>query len=208
MDDIFKSFKDQDSNKILDEKKLISDSGIYSLIIENNYSVTSSKGTTGLVLHCREQQANKVIKITLWLTKSNGNPINIGLKHLHGLFAILPVSREAKETLMNLYDPKISAKRDQKVWTYPQLNGKTIGVVLQQYEYETYDGEIATGLNPLTFFDVEDGRTYNEIHNRKEKATEVDEILKSLKDKTLKESTASQYQKTTPEIDPFSKGKQ
>jgi hypothetical protein len=175
----------------------ITDTGAYVGVITVAKDVKAGTGTTGIELSFKSNDGLEAHYLTLWTKNANGESI-FGEKQLHALMTCLKVkSITGKDAIIEEYDFDARQNVKRQATVYPELMNKPVGLVLQREEYEGPNG-IKNKMVFFAPFEAATRKTAAEILDQKP-AEQLDKILKSLKDKTLK--AGSRTTRTDEQID-------
>jgi hypothetical protein len=165
----------------------INTSGAYTGIITKAKYVTSSRtGAQGIEFDFKSEAGQTANMMTLWIADANGKTYD-GFKGIVDSMAFLMKQNAYSPAQVRVteYDFAEGQEVTRQVWAYPALMGKPIGLVLQAEEYAKNNGDTGTRMNIVRAFGAASRMTVSEITSKAEKATAIDAMLLTLKDKKI-----------------------
>ena len=151
----------------------VADSGAYQgRILSAEWTVSSRKGTKGIEVTFETTEGLKANYLSLWYEKDDGAQLS-GAKMLNAIMGCTKVT--------NLTSKSVSFPDGPKYFC-PELENKSIGLVLQKVLYTKNDGQDGYKFEIRIPFIPQTGKTLAEQLGNKDALT-INNILKSLTDK-------------------------
>lgn len=174
----------------------IDTTGPYIGTITKAKHIIAGTGAIGIEFEF-ESQAGQSARFTLYTLNKDGQPI-YGGKQLQALMAVLKLrSLTAKQATIEEYSFDTQQKEKVQAEIYPDLMGKTVGIVFQMEEYLNSNQDLKSRPNFFAPFDATTKQVAAEVLDQS-KAEKLDKMLATLKDKKLPAQQAAPAAQSVP----------
>jgi len=152
----------------------VADSGAYQgRILSAEWNVSSAKQTKGIEITFETAEGLKANYLSLWYEKADGTQLS-GAKMLNAIMGCTKVT--------NLSSKGVNQPDSSTKYFCPELENKSIGLVLQKVLYTKNDGQDGYKFEIRIPFIPQTGKTLAEQLGNKDAIT-INNILRSLTDK-------------------------
>ena len=152
----------------------VADSGAYQgRILSAEWNVSSAKQTKGIEITFETSEGLKANYLSLWYEKADGTQLS-GAKMLNAIMGCTKVT--------NLSSKGVQQSDGSTKYFCPELENKSIGLVLQKVLYTKNDGQDGYKFEIRIPFIPQTGKTLAEQLGNKDALT-INNILKTLTDK-------------------------
>lgn len=186
-------FNEEQAAKADDIANRIDTSGAYVGKFLRAEATVSQSGTEGIVFEFDGGSSGRG-EFTLWTRKEDGSTA-FGMNFLQSIMLMLGLRglKSAPGKVMKWSDDA-NARVEEDGEVFPDLVGRSIGIVLQKELTTKRSGGDSYRLNLYGVFHHESRLTASEIKERKTTPMKLDKLLKGLKDKDSRKASAEPTQ--------------
>lgn len=169
----------------------IDTSGMFVGVFKRVWALQShEKGTHGM--HFEFDANGSTANFDLWTMNKEKTEKFFGYNMVQAMQLLLGIKGlKAKKGKIEAYNSETNKREETEGDTFPDLCGKTIGVVLQRENYNKADGKETFRINLLMAFHPESKLTASEIREKKP-AAKLERVLRGLKNKDSRTKTAAE----------------
>lgn len=176
----------------------LDETGKYIGVFTRAEAVTSKKGAVGIDLSFKSEDGRTADYLSVWTHGKDGSEI-YGFKQLMAIMTCLRVKQLTKTPgTVEKYDKAAGKSIPFDAEIYPELMGKSVGLLLQREAYIKQDGSEGHKLNITGVFEASSELTASEILGKKTTPELLAKMVSVLKDKPLSGKAATPPQSSAP----------
>ena len=179
---------DKDLGQSAGESNFVSESGKYTGAITKALYKVASTGTKGVELSFESSEGLAANYLSIWYEKADGAVIKGGMAMVN---AIMGCTQTGSLSMSS------RAGNDGAENFAPELEGKSIGLLLQKCLYTKNDGTDGYKFEIRIPFVAQNGKTLTEQMGNRD-AVSIDKMLSTLKDKDERKPAQNQGQASDP----------
>lgn len=163
----------------------INQTGAYVGKFTRAEAVTSKKGTEGVEFALEADDGAQADFLTLWTHNAEGKEL-FGLGMLNAIMTCMKIKALApQKKVMDKWDQELGSKVPKEIIIYPELMGKSVGLLLQREEYLKQNGDVGEKMGIAGSYEAGTGFTASEILDKSKTPEKLAKKKASLKDKTI-----------------------
>lgn len=179
------------ASKADDVASRIDTSAAYIGQFKSVHAFKSSKGTEGMHFEFTSPGGGSA-GFDLYTRKEDGTVV-FGMNQLQAMMAILGLrGLRAQQGMFEAYDFDEGKRVEKTGEIFPDLCGKTIGLVLQKEKYTKNNGQEGYRMNLFGIFHPDSRLTASEIKERKAQPEKLEKMLRGLKDKDTRRAVTAE----------------